>query len=264
MYTRFILLLLMLSSADLFGKIKNGYEYRIQGYRTTLQNLKLLLLEDHHLSFIESQKIKTEINDMIDFIAYYELTEKLIDQLRMVTPAIYNEIDSITDKKRRPTDVFIKLIPREQARIQLIAASFLAQGPTDEDANFSEHGEYSVSIEIWLSANALFLLCHELGHVKYIIPNLAAYSQFYQKHYSRRSTLSYIGHSHHDQSGKSAHDFEMKFLKDHANYLKLEGRKPESTFAMLREIRRKKRTLEADSSPISVEHVAKITTPVSH
>ena len=42
----------------------------------------------------------------------------------------------------------------------------------DNDASYSEYGDRTVSITIWIMDNALTILSHELGHVKYRYPTL--------------------------------------------------------------------------------------------
>jgi hypothetical protein len=257
MIRRLLLFAIMISSMNLFAEIKNGYEGGLQGYKDSLRELKLMLCENKRLSIHQIHRIKSDIKNLISSISYYELTNKLIDQLKVVAPDIYNEIDSIKDKKGRSTNVFVRLIPRDHARIQLIAATFFAQSRTDKDACVSEYGKYSVSIDIWLSETALVLLCHELGHIKYAVPNLANYCDFYKRNYrNQMDHLTFIGHRRNDLSGKSAVAFEKKFFKDKESFLKQEGVKPESAIEMMQKIRKKNKNLETEPSSPFIEHGA--------
>lgn len=257
MIKRLLFFVLMISSCNLFGEIKNGYEGRLQGYKKSLYELKFMLSENQRLSPHQIHRIKSDIKDLISSISYYELTDKLIDQLKTVAPDVYSEIDCLKDKKGRPTHVFVRLIPKDHARIQLTAATFFSQSRRDEDACFSEYGLNSVSIDIWLSEHALFLLCHELGHIKYAVPNLASYCDFYKRNYrDQMDNLTFIGHRRRDLSGKSAVAFEKKFLKDRANFLKQEGQKPESAIAMMQKIRKNNKKLETGLPSQYIEHVA--------
>ena len=251
MKTSLLLIALFIFSVGcLFGKIRNGYEAQLQRTKVSLQKLTSQLAEDNNLSFLERQKIKTEIKRLINIISCYELTLELIDQLRMVSPDVYNEIDSIKDRRGRLTDVFIKVITEEQTRIQLKGASFFAQASEDEDANLSEHGEYSVSVNIWIVHNALQLLYHELGHVKYVVPNLASYSKFYKKYYHNYVIgVNSIGHHTYDQSGKFACAFERRFFKDKVNYLRTGAIKLESAISIMEKIKRNNRNLETGVHP---------------
>lgn len=248
----FVGILCIFSSSHLFGKIKNGYENNLQLNREALQKLNTQLLTDKDMARAIRLKIKSKIEALVEYISFYELTEMLIDQLRMFSPGIYAEMDSIRDKKGRSTDIYVKIISKEKSRIQLKAASFLKQARTDGDANISEYGAYSVSVEIWLVDNASFLLSHELGHLKYIVPNLAAYSKFYNRLYAKtKIDVSFIGHSRHDPSGKYADNFGRQFVKDKALYLKNGGKKPEPLFVLFNRILKNNRNIGATHSTIA-------------
>ena len=232
--------LMSFSSGILFGEIRNGYDKQIQATIASIQKLNSqLLLEGKKLSFFERQLIKGEIRELTEIISHYELTRQFINQFRIVSPVIYNELDSIKDKKKRITDVFVKLIPKDQSRIQLQAATIFIQSPFDSDASQSEYGANSVSVELWIGDNNLMLLSHEFGHIKYVVPNLANYITFYKKWYKRGvSDFSYFGHNRHDESGKTADIFEQRFRKDLASYLINGGKKFESTLTLIDRIRR--------------------------
>lgn len=241
----FIIPLCVLSFNHLFGRIMNGYEPQIERSKIALQELKAFLSENKHLSLGERLQVKEDIENLTSCISYYEITEALIRQLRVISPGIFVETDNLKDKRGRPTDVYVKLIPKEAARILLEAATFFAQAPADEDLNHSAYGDYSVSVEIWISNNALFLLSHELGHIKYIVPNLATYAKFYNKHYAKvRVNLGHIGHFPFDQSGKYARGFEKRFLEDEKTYLQKGGKKPQTFFSLLTRIRKTIRNSE--------------------
>ena len=143
-------------------------------------------------------------------------------RMKRISPAIFWEIENIKDKKGRPTDVYVKLVTDERARVNLKAATFVSQAAEDVDASYTEYGPFSVSVEICIWDNSLFLLSHELGHIKYIVPNLAAYKEFYNKSYGRAKyfNLPYIGHGHQDQSGRTARQYEKIYHKDQVRYRK--------------------------------------------
>ena len=152
--------LMILSSCVLLAELKNGYETGLHTAIATLQQLSTRLSSDKNLSLLEKQIIRSEIKKVTAIISYYELTRQLINQFRIVSPAIYNEMDSIRDKRKRPTDIYIRLIPTEQSRVRLRAASFFRQSPRDSDASYSEYGENSVSINVCIGNNVLQLLSH--------------------------------------------------------------------------------------------------------
>ena len=220
-----------------FGKIRNGYAPNLKRKLNQLQSLTARLSEQVHSSF-ERRRTVADLEEIKDYLAYYELTEAMLAQLKAVSTEIYAELDDIRDRKQRVTDVYVKLIPKYEAKIKFSAASFISRSSHDEDASSSEYGEHSVSMEVWISGTALQELCHELGHVKYIIPNLATYSAFYDKHYARSNVnIVSIGHHRNDLSGKSAMAFERRFRLNRSTYIEITGRKPERTFALLAMIR---------------------------
>jgi hypothetical protein len=125
-----------------------------------------------------------------------------------------------------------------------MAAGITSMGQSDEDkdACFSEYGKYSVSIKIWISSKALFVLSHELGHVSYQVPNFEAYIDYYRKQYSsliRDSNC--IGHSTSDKSGRNASIFEKEFKKDFLVSLRFRNDDAplETPLVLMEEIRRK-------------------------
>jgi len=245
-----IAVLMIFSWSILFAEIRNGYEQQLHEAITRLQKLNARLSEHIDLSLLEKQVIRSEIKKVTDIISHYELTRQLINQFRIVSPVLYNEIDSIKNKRKRPTDIFIKLIPPEQSRVQLRAASFFRQSPFDGDASFSEYGENSVSVSICIGHNALLLLSHELGHISFVVPNLAAYVNFYKRYYKRELVdFSNIGHSQYDESGKTAMSFEQRFRGDLAYYLFNGGMRFESVASLLDRIRRNSRKPETSLHP---------------
>ena len=231
----------------LFGKIKNGYEARLEDARASLQSLNLLLLEGKKLSPADRLLVRSKIENLVEYLSLYELTDEFIRQLKIVVPVMFTELDNIKDKRGRFTDIYVRLIPEGKSRIPLTAASFFQQMGDDEDANVSHYGIYSVSVDILIVNNALLLLSHELGHIKHIVPNLAEYSKFYNWCYKKPvSGNSYIGHSASDLSGQQSHIFERRFLEEQKIYFKHGGRKPMSLFPLLTQIRKNTKNRETD------------------
>ena len=123
-------------------------------------------------------------------ISYYELTKCLIRQFKIVAPELYAEIDSIKDKKGRAINVYIKFIPQDETKVKAWGTTYIEQQKTDKDGYLSAYGVNSVSVKIWIVGNALLVLAHEFGHVKYQVPNLATYIEYYKSHYP---TAKYFG-----------------------------------------------------------------------
>jgi hypothetical protein len=216
-----IIAILIFSSSNVDGKITNGYDDQIQDAKVSLNSLDSLLKENTNLSSVQGRKIKSAMRSLIIYIRYYELTEKLLEQFRTISPELFNEIDTIKDSQGRHVDTFIKVIPRDQVTIQRPGTTIFAQGLNDSDAHHSEYGSGSISVKIWAMDNALFVLSHELGHVKYIAPNLASYARYYKTNYHGSDTNhNYIGHRGSDLSGKIASTFERRFYKDYRKYIR--------------------------------------------
>src|SRR5688572_19961310 len=171
MKTYFVVItILIFSSGNVDGKIRNGYESQIHDAELSLKSLDSLVKENTNLSPLQRRKIKSAILSLIIYITYYELTEKLLEQFRIISPELFNEIDTIKDYKGRPVDTYIKFIARDRATIDRPGTTIFAQGLNDSDAHHSEYGSGSISVKIWAMDNALFVLSHEFGHIKYIAP----------------------------------------------------------------------------------------------
>jgi hypothetical protein len=242
----YVVVLCILSFQYLFGKIKNGYEPRLEDSRASLRSLNLLLLEGKKLSPADRQLLRSKIDNLVEYLSLYELTDEFIRHFKIVAPIMFTELDNIKDKRGRFTDIYLRLIPEGKSRLPLIAASFFEQTRDDEDANISQYGIYSVSVDILIVNKALFLLSHELGHIKYVVPNLAEYTKFYNWRYNSTSDNSYMGHSASDLSGQQSHIFERRFLEEQKTYFKHGGKKPMSLFALLTQIRKNTRNRETD------------------
>ena len=237
---------LMLNTA--WAKLRNGYEKDIHYVREQLKNYNDILNANNNLRASGKRNIKTRIKDFVMYQSYYELTEELLKQFKHISPDLYNRIDSIKDAKGRPTDVYVKFIPREEAVVMAGGITYMAQSGEDKDACFSEYGKHSVSIRIWIFRPALFALSHELGHVNYQVPNLETYIEYYKRMYRPFSTESnHLGHAFNDQSGKTATAFEKEFKKDYVNYLKLraDDTRLESPLVLINEIRAKIKNVRA-------------------
>ena len=83
-----------------FGAIKNGYEREIMSARQSLRALYTLLSSSKTLTASQVQLLKIKIDQHVDFISNYQLTVQLLEQFRLISPGLYNEIDSIKDKNR--------------------------------------------------------------------------------------------------------------------------------------------------------------------
>jgi hypothetical protein len=229
----------ILTCNAVFGEIKNGYEKDILSMKESLKSLSAILLEKTDLPSFKRRKIESSIDALVNHISYYELTENLLTRFRIITPGLYAEIDTISDRIGRPVNVYVRFIPMDATEVKALGTTYVSQTENDKNACRSEYGAFSVSVKIWIVPNALLVLSHELGHVKYLIPNLASYADFYKDHYNGHiNKPNNVGHYPGDPSGKSSIEYEKLFRKDYAGFLKTANRKIQNPIALLATIRK--------------------------
>jgi hypothetical protein len=205
----------ILSIETTVGEIKNGY-LDIKGTCTSLNSLRALA--DQQLPPKQSRIVRERIRALEEHLRYFELTENLLKQFRRIATDLWDEISSLKDKDGRPTDVFIRLIPKGKSDLRHRGTTYARYNGSDNTC-YSEYGAQTVSIKIWITAISLRVLAHELGHAKYMIPNLAAYDSYHQKNYRFPDTNpESIGHDPGDPSGKSAFDYEKRFNEHHRDH----------------------------------------------
>lgn len=201
------------------GKIKNGYESGIVAARESIKVLHSQLKLP--ITASQRRKVESSIRKVTTYIVFYELTESLLEQFHTIAPEIYGELDSIKDRLGRETDVYVEFIPEERARIMAWGVTNVAHKFNDNDAYASVHGDYTVSIKIWTVNNALEVLAHELGHVKYQVPHLSAYMEYYKASYKLGTCdPNYVGHDVNDISGRTAIKFAKRYRKMFYQYWK--------------------------------------------
>jgi len=229
---------LSLLSLDMVkAKIKNGY-VDVMNARESLRSLKEITTSRKDFSSQQFRVMNDKIQMLKDDIACFELTETLLQQFRLIAPELYNEMDSIRDKDHIPTDIYVKFILKEYSAVQFPGTSYI-QYKEGDHSSYSEYGANTVSVKIWVMDISLTILAHELGHIKYEIPNLIRYKEYYQQNYKASPVdYNYLGHNPNDLSGKSASVFEKQFSKNHKDYLRATDVKLDSPFKLLNEIRK--------------------------
>jgi hypothetical protein len=240
-----ILLISLGFSGPSNAEIKNGYEKDIFVYDASLENYKKLLLNDD-LSRHQRRIIKSQIELLMNNISYCLLTENLLIQFQKIAPDLFNEISSIKDAKGRPVNVYIKIVPNNGTALKAWGITYVNQLTGDSDAYVSEYGTCTVSVKIWAVNKALFVLAHELGHVKYQVPHLASYMNDYKKYYyylTSYKTFYSWGHHPRDLSGKSAHHYEKRFRKEYFYFVKTSSEKIQNPIELLAKIRKNFRTI---------------------
>jgi hypothetical protein len=220
-----------------FGEIKNGYGTDIRSAEQSMFVLTRLLRENSNMPKYKERKIKESIRSLTEHITYLRLTDQLLSQFKVIAPELYDEINSIKDKKNRPVDVHIKFVPLDATRLKSWGTTYISQSATDHDAYVSEYGENTVSVKIWTVSKALLVLAHELGHVKYQVPNLRTYLDYHRANYLAVTTESdRIGHEADDPSGAKASEYEKRYRETFSHFLKETKDKFETPLATLEHI----------------------------
>ena len=215
------ILMFILTCHAVFGEIKNGYEKNISGTKQSLTILRARLLEDESMTPAHRRKIQSTIATLVDHVAYYDLTEGLLSQFKTIAPELYAQIDTISDRLGRPVDVYVKFVPVDATSVKAWGLTYIDQSSDDKDAYQSEYGKFTVSVKVWIVRRALLVLAHELGHVKYQVPNLASYLEFHKEHYTNMPARTSMGHDVDDPSGQWASQFGKTFQKKYVDFLKI-------------------------------------------
>ncbi len=90
-----ILFSILCIALNVFGEIKNGYESELFRMQESLKNLTRIISETNDLLPSARRKIESKIELLISNISYYELTENLLNQFKIIASDLYSEIDTI-------------------------------------------------------------------------------------------------------------------------------------------------------------------------
>lgn len=188
------------------GKIINAYDRDIESALASLEHLTRLPQE---------KSVLTRLQVISEFILYHQLTRALLEDFKLVSPGLYQQLDTIRDFHGRPTDVYVKFLPASGIRTGTVANTNLNQQEDDEHGYFSQYGPHSVSVEILVVKHSLRILAHEFGHISYQVPNLSSYMEFFKRNYrDSHMRANYLGHKPNDPSGQRAEFFEHAFRAD--------------------------------------------------
>ncbi len=224
---------------SLMGEIKNGYASQIEGMHESLNALNTLLQEDTNLSLFQRAAMKAKINNLVEYISYFELTEILLRQFKGVAPEMYEEIDALKDNTGQPVTVFVRFVPESDMQRGAAGTTNLNHNENDRNIYSSEYGVRTVSVKIASVTKALTLLAHEFGHVSYQVRHLATYVEYYSTYYQNETFNSkFIGHNSNDPSGLKAVEYENLFRQQYSGFLKNTSNKAENPLAFLQGIKK--------------------------
>lgn len=235
-------LFILLTCHGVYGEIKNGYG-DIREAKESLRVLRAMLVEAGNLNLAKRRKIEENIGSVEHYISFYELTDDLLSQFKVIAPELYAQVDTITDRLGRQVDVHIQFVTAFSTEIQAEGSTYINPIHNDKDACQSEHGTSTVSVKVWVVPRALEVLAHELGHIKYLVPNFASYLNFFKSHYHDRTEINSAGHDWDDPSGQSAIQFAKRFQKNYSKFLKSSIRRPHDPSTLLARLRKETKTL---------------------
>lgn len=202
------------------AEIINGYAQELKTARLVLQNMDKVTHDK--LDKEDASKYEKFIRDTRDKIRtiedLYIKTEVLITSLRMIDPELYARLDQIRDAEGNLTDVYVHAI-------DALASGFkgytnLDQKQSNPHVYTSEYGDHSVSVSVVFSntRNSLKTLVHELGHVLYQVPNLAAYMEYYKQTYLNLNYRGFrLGHHFTDPSHQMVRATMQRFMLKMSN-----------------------------------------------
>jgi hypothetical protein len=221
------------------GEIKNGYEKDVVQMRASLRRYSALLHVNNNLNPHQRRKIMHGIDSLVNNLSNYELTENLLKQFKDIAPDLYAEIDTLKDINGRNVKVYVKFIPVNGTEIKAWGTTYMNEMPNNKNVFCSEYGMYTVSVKIWIVNKALFVLAHELGHVRYQVPHFAKYMAYYKNNYTAQlhPAIS-LGHNGKDLSGKSAMNYVKRFRKEYINFLKAKKEKLETPLILMTKIKK--------------------------
>ena len=210
-----LLCILFIPFVPLRSKIINVYSAKLAATRLAIHNLDSLV-RDPDLSDGELKKIKKCVKVLRNLqekekalTVWHDKTEALLRQLQDIDPVLYHEIDSLADSEGHPTDVYVKVVMNGELIHGAMATTNLDQCPDNPNVYTSEYGRHTVCVKVCELRNMLLHLVHEFGHVRYQVPHLKSYMEYYQRSYGNDSdnfTVLHeynVGHNTDDPSHQS-------------------------------------------------------------
>jgi hypothetical protein len=205
---------------EIYAEIRNGYDIELIKATHWIYNLNEITQE----VLSTAQRMKVEKRLELAFATERKLqenhakTQELIEMLRRIDPDLYHEINTIRDREGNETDVYIKVV--DDLGPDLRGATNLKHSDDNPNVYSSEYGDYTVSIKLITTGPIwpLWILVHELGHVRYQVPHLAEYRAFYQKVYQDQHFAGVQGHHPNDPSYYSVQETSKAFKKSWNEY----------------------------------------------
>lgn len=193
-------------SINLSAEIKNACAIELIKAQQAYGNLQKLLEPGNHDQANQNRiwkhylRVKREIKQLKECAAR---TEWLVGTFYQVHPQLNFEISNLTDSNGNPVDVYLQVLGTDQMPHSVFGSTSLRQIAGDPDTPESKFGPGSIIVKIKHCApkSMIKYLVHELGHVKYQIPNLASYLNFFRKTYHQEGNHEF-GHHPDDPSNQ--------------------------------------------------------------
>jgi hypothetical protein len=229
-----ILAAFLIRPQEIIGEIKNGYETIIAEVIEELQfKIQLQNGNIHHLDSsaewdllngAQKALVKAKIRELKKMLGYYQLTNSVINEFKTICPEIFDEVNNIKNYKNQEVDVYISVVPADHEIRYLSGATYISKDPDNEHICVSEYGKNTVSVKICAIRPALKVLAHELGHVKFIIPNLKRYIDYCETRYHQKcSNKITFNHQAADMGCKCVFEYEKIFKIAYKAHLKQYG-----------------------------------------
>jgi hypothetical protein len=232
--------ILIVTMTHVFGEIKNGYEKGILQTKESLKtNRALLHTSRNNLSPYQRRKIEHRIDSLISIISGYEITASLLEQFKNISPDLYAEIDALKNANGKNIKVYVKFIEMPITGTKVWGMTCMSPLGNDDETYASEYGKFTVSIKIWLANNALVVLAHELGHVKYQALHFSTYMGYYRENYTLGMDPPHtLGHNIDDLSGRSALQYVARFRREYTHFLKIRKQKLQSPLTLIYKVKK--------------------------
>jgi hypothetical protein len=223
------LIVLLCCHLSASSNIINGYLREKLIFEKEIKKSAELLKEviKHKDSIQIEKKLKKLRREYASICLKYLETEKLISEISIIDPVLYDTVSKVTNAEGTLTHVYVRYTNPNSKEIKyLTEQQFKASGYTCvlQDKN-NEHvcssffGTNTISIVICKGCDEKLVLAHEFGHVLYIVPNLKEYIDFSENPNGFISAKSHTGHSSFDPSNPMVNSVEKRFKNKYRGYL---------------------------------------------
>jgi len=157
-----------------------------------------------------------------------ERTDEILTDLKNTDEQLYNQINSLKDKKGNIVDVYLKSDDNQGYNDGNYGMSQVKSSIDDDDKPSSMYDGFSngrgtvtviVNSRKYGAEDAVVLTAHEFGHLKYNVPNLVSYQIYWKENYREGERFGH-GHKRRDPSGKAADQTLNRFIPLYTKYKK--------------------------------------------